>query len=500
MDSDEVSQIHESMVDNWLYRLGKYNTQGIEKLASKYRNGDKCICVKMNNGSFNWCFKVVFDDGTEWAVRFPVAGNVMYPEEKVRREVAVMRFMRERTLVPVPEVIAFGMAADNHDPEMGPFIIEEWIDGIPLSTIMEELPRPSWGPVLRKDISDETLYKIYRQISKILLELSMHNFDKIGAPSLVEHGDGTNSWQVTSAPMTQKMNEIERGGYVRMDGKTSVKYNLGVLLLIIYLDHLSEPFQTVTEYLDSLVQQNITHLRKQRNSVDDTDDARRKYSLRKRVKSLAPYFVSKNYDSGPFKIICDDFRPGNILVKEDTLEIVAVVDWEWTYAGPYQFLFSPPSWLILENPTSWTSSGEARYQAKFLIFLKSLEEEEVQREIEMGREVPQDQKMSILMRQSMEDGKFWFNELIRESFNFDEDVLWPNIELLLKKRRLAEVGIPDETEVEAFVRMKMEGLSQYKQDLQALKGKEREVEVKRISLEEKRPLKDLVPLGRTALV
>lgn len=77
----------------------------------------------------------------------------------------------------------------------------------------------------------------------------------------------------------------------------------------------------------------------------------------------------------------------------------------------------------------------------------------------MSEEVPPDQKMSILIRQSMEDRKFWFNELIRESFNFDEEVLWPNIELLLKKRRLAEVGIPNETEVEAFVRMKMEDLN-----------------------------------------
>ncbi|KAI9733758.1 MAG: hypothetical protein M1818_007172 [Claussenomyces sp. TS43310] len=425
----------------------------------------------MNNGSFNWCFKVVFDDGTEWALRYPVAGDVMYPEEKVRREVAVMRFMKERTLIPVPEVIAFSMAANNHDPEMGPFIIEEWIDGVPLSTTMEELPRPSWRSVLRKDISDETLHTIYRQIAKTLLEPSMHNFDKIGAPSLVEHEDGTTSWLITSLSITQKMNEIERGGYVRVDGKTSVRYNLGALLLIIYLDHLSEPFQTVKEYIDRLVQQNTTHLREQRNYIDNVDDARRKYSLCQRVKSLAPHFVSKNYDSGPLKLICDDFRPRNILVQEDTLEIVAVVDWEWTYAGPYQSLFSPPSWLILENPTSWTSSSEARYQTKFLIFLKSLEEEEAQREIEMGEEIPPDQKMSILMRQSMEDGKIWFNELIREYFDFDEEVLWLNIELLLKKRRLVEVGIPNETEVEAFLRMKMEDWSQYKLDLQALEGK-----------------------------
>jgi hypothetical protein len=85
MDPDEVSQIHESAVGTWLQRLGKYNTDGIQKLASQYRNGDECTCVKMKNGSFNWCFKVVFDDGLAWAVRFPVAGNVMHAEEKVRR-------------------------------------------------------------------------------------------------------------------------------------------------------------------------------------------------------------------------------------------------------------------------------------------------------------------------------------------------------------------------------------------------------------------------------
>jgi hypothetical protein len=89
---------------------------------------------------------------------------------------------------------------------------------------MEELPRPEWGPVLRKDISDKTLYAIYRQVAKILLELSIHNFDRIGAPSLVHRKDATHSWSVTSAPMTLKMNEIERSGYVRVGGKGS--YNI----------------------------------------------------------------------------------------------------------------------------------------------------------------------------------------------------------------------------------------------------------------------------------
>ena len=47
----------------------------------------------------------------------------------------------------------------------------------------------------------------------------MNNFEKIRALSLVEHKDGITSWLVASAPMTLKMNEIERGGYVRVGGK-----------------------------------------------------------------------------------------------------------------------------------------------------------------------------------------------------------------------------------------------------------------------------------------
>jgi len=70
----------------------------------------------------------------------------------------------------------------------------------------------------------------------------------------------------------------------------------------------------------------------------------------------------------------------------------------------------------------------------------------------------------------MEDGRFWFNVLVRESFNFDE-VLWPNIEPLLEKNRVTAVGIPIKVKVETFVRMKMEDLRRYKLDLQVFKDK-----------------------------
>jgi len=162
MDFDEITQTHESANEKWNQQLSRYNTAGIERLASTYNESMACDCVEAESGSFNMCFKVVFADGTSWAVRFPIPGKVMYPEEKVRREVAVMKFTQAKTRIPVPRLIASGSAAENHDPAMGPFIITEWIDGVWLVSVMEEKPRPEWGPVLRDDIDEATLSKIYR--------------------------------------------------------------------------------------------------------------------------------------------------------------------------------------------------------------------------------------------------------------------------------------------------------------------------------------------------
>ncbi len=84
------------------------------------------------------------------------------------------------------------------------------------------------------------------------------------------------------------------------------------------------------------------------------------------------------------------------------------------------------------------------------------------------------------------------NELIRESFDFNEEVLWPNIERGLNDQGLAELGTPSESEVSAFVRRKIEDLDQYKLGLEALSEEENngKDEVERVSM---------APLERTAL-
>lgn len=86
--------------------------------------------------------------------------------------------------------------------------------------MMEPLPQPSWRPILCEDIDDAAIYSIYRQMARVLLELAVHDLDKIGAFLEVKRADGRRTWPISSRPLTLKMNEIVREGNVAMDGKS----------------------------------------------------------------------------------------------------------------------------------------------------------------------------------------------------------------------------------------------------------------------------------------
>ncbi|KAL3473415.1 hypothetical protein BJX99DRAFT_261345 [Aspergillus californicus] len=125
-----------------------------------------------------------------------------------------MQFVKEKTSIPIPSVIAWGLGHQN-PLKLGPFIIVELIDGEPLDVVLrQEQTQPGDAPVLRSDISDCELRVVYRQMANILLELSRHDFDRIGALSNTLDGTGL----VQSRPLTLKMNETESLGGVYVGG------------------------------------------------------------------------------------------------------------------------------------------------------------------------------------------------------------------------------------------------------------------------------------------
>lgn len=67
-----------------------------------------------------------------------------------------------------------------------------------------------------------------------------------------------------------------------------------------------------------------------------------------------------------------------MLLSKD-LQIVGVIDWEFTYAAPTEFSSAPPWWLLVEQPEYWPDGIEAWidvYGQRLQTFLEGLIERE----------------------------------------------------------------------------------------------------------------------------
>jgi len=240
-------------------------------------------------------------------------------------------------------------------------------------------------------------------MAKVLLQLSQPSFSKIG--SIEKLGDG--SWSVTHRPLTMNMTLLVSYG------------NLSPSTLP------SNTFKTASAYFEALANLNITHLSIQRNdAIEDAEDCRWKYVGRYAFRKL---ILERHYPTNPvsgptpFKLFCDDLRPSNVLVDEHD-KLVGVIDWEWTYAAPAEFAYSPPWWLLLEPPEEWPHGildWVKEYEPRLRTFLEVLRKAEDSM-IEDGRLI---ERLSVRMQESWDTGDFWVAYAARKSWAFDQ-VFW----------------------------------------------------------------------------
>ncbi|PWY80109.1 hypothetical protein BO83DRAFT_376042 [Aspergillus eucalypticola CBS 122712] len=166
-----------------------------------------------------------------------------------------------------------------------------------------------------------------------MLQLSKHSFVEIGCIGKANDDDEfDDTWVVKHRPLTFNMNELVQLGGVSPD------------LLP------QSTFKTASLYYQALAEMRILHLTSQRNDANDSaEDRRTKYIARCLFRKITRAYQLCEDDAGPFKLFCDDPRPGNVLSNAQH-RVTGVVEWEFTYAGPTGFARSPPSWLLLELP------------------------------------------------------------------------------------------------------------------------------------------------------
>ncbi|KAJ5633892.1 hypothetical protein N7528_001734 [Penicillium herquei] len=402
MDSCELlDHLHRVEGQLWFNKLSEVYKAGriCPWVSSFHPNKLSCqIKGKPLHGSFNWALKVVFSDGTAWIVRFPRIGYISKDimDEKVAMEVSTLRLLRSQTTIPVPNVRAWGTAADN-TLGVGPFIMMDFIEG---KTLLELLLDPdAENPTrhMREDISLDNVTRIYQQMANFMLQMYHINFDKIGSLP----------WPETEAtgpprPLTLKAHEMRHITGVDVFGDRT------------------KGFASADEYIKHLVNENWMHVNKQKMGIQHKDHARMLYGAWQVMRRLVETgdFINENYNTSQFKLICDDLGLANLIVRsEEDLTVVGVVDLEWSYVGPAQMAGSAPYWLLQDRPTSpvwdWKdgrrSAAGNRYFRHLRLYMRILEEEEAK--------VPEyKHELSDMIKWSQETGAMWIHMLVSDAF------------------------------------------------------------------------------------
>lgn len=419
MDKDDlIWQKLDEATDAWHISIcTKEMYRAVGNFILQHKEGQAELMHPVVKGGYNVVYRLEYKDGSSVVMRIPIKGTVPFPDEKVRYEVATMRYIAANTTIPVPQVYHYGTAADN-PIGLGPFIIMDYVEHH--QNMCRELLDPERAiderPILNPDIGEEKLEFLYSQIANILLQLSSLKFPQIG--SLVEKEDGV-STSVEGRPLIMNMTDL----VVHTNAPASILP--------------SQTYASTDEWYRALADMHMAQLAFQHNdAVEDEDDARDKYVARQLFRKLAAErrldaSAPDSSDDGGFTLFSEDFRPANILLDKD-LRVVGVIDWEFAYAAPAQFSSDPPWWLLLEEPDYWDGGYGAwteAYEPRLQTFLRVLEAEEQKMTAadiaeKVGRisladcgktEVPLSQRM----RESWEKGTWMRSYAARKSWAFD---------------------------------------------------------------------------------
>lgn len=458
MDRDDLAwEKSDEAVEEWERSLNKAEIyRAVGDLIKKHRPGEAVELHSPIRGGYNVFYRLEYKDGSSAAMRIPSKGIVMFPEEKIRYEVATMRYVAANTTIPVPKVYYCGTAAEN-PAKSGPFIIMDYIEHE--RTMSEALNDPAIEPgkshALDPNVSEQKLEFFYKQMANIVLQLSNLTFPRIG--SLDEDKEGHIS--VIGRPLIQNMNSMLEFSSV---SPTLLPSRL---------------YQTSKEWYSALADMHLAQLTFQQNdAVEDEDDARDRYVARQLFRQLASdgrlesEFEVDNHDNEPlFRLYSEDLRPTNVLIDKDDC-VVGVIDWEFAYAAPVQFSYDPPWWLLLKGPEFWSGGYKAwmaAYEPRLKTFLRLLESEEksmlASGMINLSTSSSQGLSLSQRMRKSWESQTWMINYAARNSWAFD-GIYWRYLDTRFwgpneEGDYRARVGLltPEQKEaMEPFVKMKIE--------------------------------------------
>jgi len=292
----------------------------IEKLARKHLALDHETPCKVQfhaQGAFNKLYKVHCKD-SNFLMRITLPVDPYY---KTSSEVATIKFVSQKTDIPVPKIFAFDESNKN---ELGfEWILLEMMPGRPLRSRWRKLPMST-----------------KQDLVKCFVHYHAQHFRNkfIGIGNIFER---PREW-IASKRSLKIDSTLNTKQVPPESGKSDFVLERTVSLPFFWGNHLTQdvprgPFANSHDWLHarlSFVLNDQERILKESDDEDDIEDAESAKNLTQRLLELLPWaFPSTGISAEPSVLFHDDMSWQNILVDE-VGKITAVIDWECVSALP----------------------------------------------------------------------------------------------------------------------------------------------------------------------
>ncbi|KAM5380828.1 hypothetical protein ACJZ2D_003352 [Fusarium nematophilum] len=292
---DKVEKAHQSFIDS-------IDNEAICRLASSYRNGTPCKTFdNPKHGSFNFCVFIEFDTSPpeRWVVRIPLPARAVWIDERIETQLATMRYVAAKTTIPTLKDLGFKKGK-------------------------------RWRTYIRPT---EATKKLHSQLADLYIQLRQLEFPAIGALGLPII-DGKPSYdcsaddiRVCHRPLSIEVAMQELEG---MDPGSRIKPNT--------------TFPTARSFIDALFWFTENEFDKSPDPGLDKRGGRNSLYARHHFRRFVlDTWLDSTADKGPFVLMHGDvLMLMSKLLFDDDLNLVAVLDWEWSFVIPAQMLVPPP--------------------------------------------------------------------------------------------------------------------------------------------------------------
>ncbi|KAH6622646.1 phosphotransferase enzyme family protein [Chaetomium tenue] len=316
---------------------------------------------------------VEFQNGDRWVVRIPLAPTLAAPPaDKLESEVAVMKLIAATTSIPVPEVHAYAL---GDGPEPFPsFLILEYVEGHQID--YAEL----------KSLPDAQRTRLYASLAGIYIQLRRLVFPSVGRLS-----EGPVGPQITKRNTSIDLNMQELEG-LEPSAIQDLYYSSGTL-------------SSASRYVAMQLDLADNAFARGRGTVSDAKQGRDRLYHLHMFRQFTQGWLNDKFDHGPFVLAHGDLEIFNLVLDHD-LNIVSVLDWEWSRVVPVQ-LFRPPLWL--DSTTIENLCHGARYRRylerfdSFLDVLRARERERYGNELLANEWNKQKQKSGFMVAYALEN-------------------------------------------------------------------------------------------------